>query len=168
MNFGITISRQKILKEVSVEDSITGLPVGIFYKSYQDGMRIRFVCHYPAAISVSDTFQITSAKAGHRLSNSGSLATGFSLTAFRDSLFSQIVSPGEKVFIGNSLYVQVTWAVKSEDLQFYLSNCYVSSSRSDIKVQVVQDNCYASTLGAHLIGSSHYSVNSNARFRYVN
>ena len=168
MNFGISIGREKILKHVSVEDAKTGEPIGIYYKSFEDGVRIRFVCHYPAAISInSNSFIAKFADPTDSLTNVGSLGAGFKLGVYRDSSFTNLVLPDDKVFVGSWLYVQVSWEVESDQLQFYLADCRVSSDRTHIDVKLIKDNCYASTLGVHLLGTSHYSTNSKAQFRLV-
>lgn len=167
MLFQITIGKDRIEKTVQVTDKISGAPIDLFYKSYSDGVRIRFTCHFPATISVSNSFnQQGRAEARHSLKTSGSFASAFSMATFHDEAFAQPVEDDHKVFVGTQLYVQVEWALKSNQFQFYLANCQLTSDQSDAAVRLIKDNCYSETLCAKLIGN-HYSTDAKTQFRFV-
>ena len=76
-----------------------------------------------------------------------------------------MLAADDAIFIGKKLFIDVHWKLNSQKLNFYLHDCQLSTQNSDMKVRIIEENCYSKTLETKLIGKSHFSENSSSKFR---
>jgi hypothetical protein len=133
ITFEISMAYQKISKRIELE---SGLELN--FKSYEDGIRVKFNCNYPCKVELTSKTVGLKARprANSSLSNTGDLARGFTVDTFRDSAFQHAAS--EDVFVGQVLFVQLEWALKSSKFNFYVVNCQVTSEGSEFAVRMIQ------------------------------
>ena len=83
---------------------------------------------------------------------------------FRSESFDEKYDPGQDVYIGTQLFVQLEWAVRLEGFSFFIENCAMIQDE-DRMIKMIDQNCYSRTLEAQLSGDSHLSSHGKCQFR---
>ena len=125
---------------------------------------VTYQCLYRSEVKLSsDEFTVVSTEVSDKQTNFGSLDQGFEINLFKDEDM-KTSATDTNIFIGEPVYVSVDWNVKTlENLAaFYVEECDLKFGSDSLKL--VEQNCYASNLGAKII--SEKVVSSSAKWQF--
>lgn len=168
---------------LSVTDTSSN-SIKIYTSTSTNTVQVTFSCVFDATATAT-TSQVTIkphvAVAGTAVEYEANWGDSLTLE-YMDATFTTALS-GTDVFIGATLYVRSSWSIANgggiASLKYYIDNCSVRDVAvgSSVKVSIVSDTCYASTVNARMLGPSFGEcsatnvcskiVAQNSYFKYV-
>ena len=129
---------------------------------------MEFECVYKTDVKVSnEIFNVHMADADAKAVQFGSLQDGFSLNLFEDQAMSTTIHSGSRIFVGQTIYASVDWAVLSltNIVKFHINRCDVQFGDS-MTLSIIDNNCYSSAFGTSQLQEAKV-VDQKSKFKFT-
>ena len=162
-------SESELVFSYNLQPGIAGMKIGgkhIFIRSFRTSMQIE--CVYKTEVKVSSSaFNVAAADASARVLEFNSLQAGFSINIFTDQQMSEPIDTQSQIFVGQTIYASVDWAVSSltDSVNFYINSCEVQFGDSKT-LPIIDDNCYSAAFSTVQLQSNKI-VSQKARFKFT-
>ena len=96
--------------------------------------KINFECRYPSLLELSgsDPFTVGTLFTSTSTAGYGSLLSQFQLDVFKNANLAQPIGPETLLFIGNQIYVAVTFQLNTEIVEFFVQECFVTNGEHKV------------------------------------